>query len=69
MAAVFPGDQFSGPDGQQGVMLDFYDLVSGARVAEFPRELTDELENLRLRFLDEFQRQYPGRGEGRAISR
>jgi hypothetical protein len=65
----FPGDRFSGPEGCQGVMLAFYDLVSDANVAGFPDELTQELEGLRLRFLDEFERVHPGYGKGRAVSR
>ena len=64
-----PDDRFTGPAGYQDVMLDFFDLVSGARVAEFPDDLTDELERLRLRFLDEYERRYPGHGAGRAMWR
>ncbi len=53
----------------QQVMLGFYDLVEEASVAGFPRGLIGYLRELRNRFIDEFGRQHPGYGKGRALWR
>src|SRR5688572_1082765 len=45
---------------QQQFMLGLHDLWSDAAEAEFPRELIDELNQLRLRFMDEFEMRFPG---------
>lgn len=54
---------------QQQFMLGLHDLWSDAAEADFPRELIDELNQLRLRFMDEFERRFPGYGKGRAVWR
>lgn len=54
---------------QQQVMLGLYDLQSDASVAEFSPEIVDELKQVRLRFMDEFEAKFPGYGKGRAVWR
>jgi hypothetical protein len=53
----------------QQVMLGLWDLCDEARMAEFPPDLLTELSRLRLRFMDEFERRFPGYGKGRAVWR
>ncbi|MFC5343824.1 hypothetical protein ACETK8_11355 [Brevundimonas staleyi] len=53
----------------QQVMLGLYDLLDEAALAEFPSDLVAELNGVRLRFMDEFERRYPGSGRGRAVWR
>lgn len=53
----------------QQVMLGLYDLLDDACEADFSAELLTELDTLRLRFMDEFERQFPGYGKGRAVWR
>jgi hypothetical protein len=54
---------------QQQVMLGLHDLRVDAGEVNFPAELIDELSQLRLRFMEEFERQFPGYGKGRAVWR
>jgi hypothetical protein len=54
---------------QQQFMLGLHDLWSDAAEAGFPDELVDELNQLRLRFMDEFEKRFPGYGKGRAVWR
>jgi hypothetical protein len=54
---------------QQQFMLGLHDLWSDAAEAEFPSDLIDELNQIRLRFMDEFEKRFPGYGKGRAIWR
>lgn len=56
-------------DHMQEVMLSFFDLVDEADLAGFPKELTKKLNELRVNFVDEFERRHPGRGSGRAVWR
>lgn len=53
-------DEYGVPVGpaerMQQVMLALFDLMDDADLADFPRELLNELDLLRLRFLDEFER-------------
>jgi hypothetical protein len=51
------------------VMLGLYDLMDEAGQANFPYELITELNTVRLGFLDEFERHFPGYGKGRAVWR
>jgi len=53
----------------QQVMLALCDLMDEADLAHFPDELLAELNQLRLKFMDEFERRYPGYGKGRAVWR
>lgn len=53
----------------QQVMLGLYDLLDEAAGADFPSDLIDELSLLRLRFMGEFERRFPGYGKGRATWR
>ena len=53
----------------QQVMLGLFDLLDEAGQAEFPEALGGELNSVRLRFMDEFERCYPGYGKGRAVWR
>lgn len=53
----------------QQVMLGLYDLLDDACEADFPVALLNDLDALRSRFLDEFERRYPGYGQGRAVWR
>jgi hypothetical protein len=53
----------------QQVMLGFYDLLDEASHASFPAVLLGDLGQLRLKFLDEFELQFPGYGKGRAVWR
>jgi hypothetical protein len=53
----------------QQVMLGLYDLREEAGQADFPSELLGEFNQLRLRFMDEFERRFPGYGKGRAVWR
>ncbi len=63
-------DQYGVPidpaERMQQVMLGFYDLFCEAGDADFPDGLVAELNQLRLKFVDEFERRFPGYGEGRA---
>lgn len=51
----------------QQVMLGLFDLLDEAVEADFDPELVDALNTVRLRFMDEFKRRFPGYGKGRAI--
>jgi hypothetical protein len=53
----------------QQVMLLLYDLLDEAGMAEFPSDLIGELNQVRLKFMDEFERRFPGYGKGRALWR
>jgi hypothetical protein len=53
----------------QQVMLALYDLSDEARMGDFPGDLLTELNQLRLKFMDEFGRRFPGYGKGRAVWR
>jgi hypothetical protein len=53
----------------QEVMLGLYDLRDEAGLAEFSGDLIDDLNQVRLKFLDEFERRFPGYGKGRAVWR
>jgi len=53
----------------QQVMLQLFDLLDEAGQAGFDADLIAALESVRLRFLDQFERRYPGYGKGRAICR
>jgi hypothetical protein len=53
----------------QQVMLRLFDLLDEAELADFPPELRRELNQVRLKFMDEFERRFPGYGKGRAIWR
>lgn len=53
----------------QQVMLALFDLLDEAGQADFPDALIGELNGVRLRFMDEFERRYPGYGKGRALWR
>jgi hypothetical protein len=53
----------------QQFMLALFDVMDEADLAGFPSELLDELNRVRLLFVDEFERRHPGYGKGRAICR
>lgn len=53
----------------QQVMLRLFDIIDDADQADFSSELLNELNEVRLRFLDEFEPRHPGYGTGRAVSR
>lgn len=53
----------------QQVMLGLFDLMDEAGQADFPPELLSAYDALRLRFMDEFERRFPGYGKGRATWR
>jgi hypothetical protein len=53
----------------QQVMLGLFDLLDEAREADFPTHLIGELDQLRLKFMDEFERRFPDFGKGRALWR
>ena len=53
----------------QQVMLGLYDLLDEAGMADFPPELIGELNQVRLKFMDEFEQRFPGYGKGRATWR
>ena len=53
----------------QQVMLGLFDLMDEAGQADFSADLIGELDTLRRRFLEEFERKHPGYGKGRAVSR
>ena len=53
----------------QQVMLGFYDLLDEAGEADLPGELLGEFNQLCLKFMDEFERRFPGYGKGRALWR
>lgn len=54
---------------QQQVMLGFHDLGVDLGEAGFPPEMIAEFNALRIRFVEEFERMFPGYGKGRAIWR
>jgi hypothetical protein len=54
---------------QQELMLAFFDLVEEAGDANFSAELVAQLKQLRLKFIEQFERDFPGYGKGRAIWR
>ena len=56
-------------EGMQQVMLGLFDLLDEAGQADFDPELLDALNAVRLRFMDEFERRFPGYGKGRATWR
>jgi hypothetical protein len=53
----------------QQVMLSLFDIMDEAELAKFPIELIRELNVVRLKFMDEFEAQFPGYGKGRAVWR
>jgi hypothetical protein len=53
----------------QQVMLGLYDLLDEAHLAQFSPDLLSQLNQLRLRFMDEFEQRFPGHGKGRAVWR
>lgn len=53
----------------QEAMLGLYDLREELREAGFSGELLDQFEQMRVRFMDEFELRYPGYGSGRAVWR
>lgn len=54
---------------QQQVMLGLYDILADAGEAEFAGELLDDLNRVRLRFMDAFEDRFPNYGKGRAVWR
>ena len=63
------GVPFEPAERMQQAMLGLFDLLDEAGQAEFPHELVGDLNTVRLRFLDEFERKFPGYGKGRAVWR
>jgi len=53
----------------QQAMLGFFDLKDELELAGFPADLQYAYEELRVRFVDEFERRHPGYGKGRAVWR
>ena len=53
----------------QQVMLGLFDLLDEAGQADFSPALLGDLNALRLRFMDEFERKFPSYGKGRALWR
>lgn len=53
----------------QQAMLGFFDLKDELEQARFAPELQHAYEALRLQFVDEFERTFPGYGKGRAVWR
>lgn len=53
----------------QQVMLRLYDLMDEASMAGFPAHLISELNQSRLKFMNEFEDRFPGYGKGRAVWR
>ena len=65
----FYGIPIHAAERMQQAMLGFFDLKDELELASFPAKLQAEYEQLRLRFVAEFERQHPGYGKGRAVSR
>jgi hypothetical protein len=53
----------------QRVMLGLYDLLDEPGMADFSPDLLSQLNQLRLKFMDEFEQRFPGYGKGRAVWR
>ena len=53
----------------QQVMLGLFDLMDEAGLADFSPDLIGDLNAVRLRFMDDFERKFPGYGKGRAVWR
>jgi len=51
------------------VMFALHDIMDEAHQADFPEELLIELNRVRIQFLDEFERRFPGYGQGRSVWR
>lgn len=66
-------DEFGRPvdlaEAQQQVMLGLYDIQFEAGVSDFSPELIALLKEVRVKFMDEFERRFPGYGKGRAVWR
>ena len=56
-------------ESMQQALLAFYDLVEAANMADFSSERLNDLSELRLKFVDEFEQHFPGYGKGRAVWR
>lgn len=56
-------------DRMEEVMRRLYDLGDGAEMAGFSSGLVEELNAVRLKFLDEYQANFPGHGTGRSVWR
>lgn len=56
-------------EGAQQFMLGMFDLLDEAELAGFPPELIWRLNEVRLLFVDDFERRFPGYGKGRAVWR
>lgn len=54
---------------QQQVMLGLFDILDDASEAGFPAHLVEELNRVRLHFMDKFEERFPGYGKGRALWR
>lgn len=53
----------------QQVLFGLYDLCDEAGEADFSQELLEQLHQVRLRFMDEFEQRFSGYGSGRALWR
>lgn len=53
----------------QQAMLGLFDLKDELEQAGFSADLQHAYEELRVQFVDEFERQHPGYGKGRAVWR
>lgn len=63
------GTGISQAEAQQQLMLGLYDLCAEAADCQFSEDLVDQLQRVRLAFMDEFVAKFPGHGKGRALWR
>jgi hypothetical protein len=57
------------PDDWQDFMLRMFDVVEQAKDLEVDDDAIDLIERGRVKLIDEFERKFPGRGQGRAVWR
>lgn len=63
------GELVDPAEAYQQFMLRLYDTVTEADEEGYSAEACRRLEEVRLMFVDEFERRHPGYGKGRAIWR
>ncbi|MEO8896769.1 MAG: hypothetical protein ABI450_12900 [Rhizomicrobium sp.] len=53
----------------ENFLIRLFDLMDDGDLAGFSPELLKRLDQVRILFVDEFEKKFPGRGKGRSIWR
>jgi hypothetical protein len=69
MPDEFGRSKFDDPDDWEDFMLGMFDIVEQARDLKADEDAIDLIERGRLKLISEFERKFPGRGQGRAVWR